>query len=279
MKRSRQVEFDEIGYWSEIKLSILEEYAKPYNQILHSKKLKTVYIDAFAGAGHHVSKGTGELVKGSPMRALSVQPPFDMLHFVDMDDSRTEELKRLSIEHQNVMVHSGDANLILPRDVYPNVRYDQYRRGLCILDPYGLHLDWNLIQQAGASGSIEIFLNFPVMDMNMNVLWHDPESVPPLQQQRMSRFWGDESWKSAAYSATGNLFGFLEKGSNEDVAVAFQKRLRSIAGFKVVPDPIPMRNSTGATVYYLFFAAHQALASDIVTSIFNKYRNRGNHNG
>ena len=85
MKKPRLLEFDEVGYWSEVKLSILEEYARPYNQILRSKRLTTVYIDAFAGAGHHLAKGSGEVIKGSPMRALTVQPPFDMLHFVDMD--------------------------------------------------------------------------------------------------------------------------------------------------------------------------------------------------
>ncbi len=213
------------------------------------------------------------MVKGSPMRALSVQPPFDLLHFVDMDRARTDELRRLSAEQKNVTVHAGDANEILPRDVYPNVRYDQFRRGLCILDPYGLHLDWQVIQQAGESHSIEIFLNFPVMDMNMNVLWHDPNKVSQVHKQRMNRFWGDGSWEKAAY-AVPNLFGF-EKGSNQDVAVAFQERLKRVAGFKAVPDPMPMRNSTGAIVYYLFFAAHQPVASEIVKSIFDKYRNRG----
>lgn len=279
MKSPRLLEFDEIGYWSEVKLSILQEYAKPYNQILRSKNLTTVYIDAFAGAGHHLAKSTGALVKGSPMRALEVQPPFDLLHFIDMDSARSEELRRLSLNHPNVTVHSEDANLVLPRDVYPQVRFDQYRRGLCILDPYGLHLDWKVIQGAGDSRSIEIFLNFPVMDMNMNVLWHDANKVSATQRERMTRFWGDDSWRGAAYNTTGNLFGYEEKGSNEDVAAAFQKRLKEVAGFKVVPEPIPMRNSTGATVYYLFFAAHVSVASDIVTSIFNKYRNAGEKRG
>lgn len=280
MKKSRLLEFDEIGYWSEVKLSILEEYAKPYNQILHSKSLKTVYIDAFAGAGHHLAKGSGEMIKGSPMRALDVQPPFDFLHFVDMNDTRTDELKRLSIDRPNVTVHSGDANIVLPRDVYPQVRYDQYRRGLCILDPYGLHLDWNVIQGAGDSGSIEIFLNFPVMDMNMNVLWHDAEKVNTVQRERMTRYWGDDSWRTAAYRTEQSLFGpYEEKSSNDDVARAFQKRLKDVAGFKVVPEPIRMRNRNGATVYYLFFAAHQSVASNIVTSIFNKYRNTGEKHG
>ncbi len=279
MAKAGELEFDSIGYWSEVKLAILEEYAKPYNQILKSRRLTTVYIDAFAGAGHHIAKETGELVKGSPLRALSVTPAFDLLHFVDMNDTRSSELKRLSAQHSNVTVHSGDANEILLRDVYPQVRYDQYRRGLCILDPYGLHLDWSLIQAAGESQSIEIFLNFPVMDMNMNVLWHDTDRVNALQAERMTRFWGDSSWRDAAYSTTGNLFGIAEKTSNDEVASAFRERLKKVAGFKDVPEPIPMRNRTGATVYYLFFAAHQAVASSIVTEIFNKYRNVGVRHG
>lgn len=269
------LEFDEIGYWSEVKLSILDDYAKPYNQILRSNGLKTVYIDAFAGAGHHIAKGSGELVKGSPARALTVDPPFDFFHFVDMDHSRTEELARLSSMYSTAKIYHGDANVILPRDVFPEVQWKQYRRALCILDPYGLDLDWALIEAAGKSKTIEIFLNFPVMDMNRNVLWHDDQRVQAVQRERMTRFWGDESWYADAYSAENNLFGYPEKVSNDEVAAAFRKRLKDVAGFKSVPAPIPMRNSTGATVYYLFFAAHKPVAENIVTDIFNKYRGAG----
>jgi hypothetical protein len=56
---------------------------------------------------------------------------------------------------------------------------------------------------------------------------------------------------------------------------AFRKRLKEVAGFKYVPDPIPMKNKSGATIYYLFFASQKPVAAGIVTSIFNKYRNRG----
>jgi three-Cys-motif partner protein len=276
-KRSSLLEFDEIGYWSQVKLSILNEYAKPYNEILRAKKLKTVYIDAFAGAGHHFAKESGELIKGSPVRALEIMPPFDFLHFVDMDNTRTEELSRLSAGRENVKIYHGDANIILPQQVFTQVKYEQFRRALCILDPYGLDLDWNVIASAGALKTTEIFLNFPVMDMNRNVLWHDMERVVSAQQDRLTRFWGDESWKKAAYSGAANLFNYPEKLTNEEVAAAFQERLRKVAGFKVVPDPIPMRNSTGAIVYYLFFAAQQPVAADIVTQIFNKYKHAGEH--
>jgi three-Cys-motif partner protein len=72
------LKFDEIGYWSEVKLEIVKKYASAYSTILASQQYikKYLYIDAFAGAGTHISKRTGEFVPGSPMNALLIQPPF-----------------------------------------------------------------------------------------------------------------------------------------------------------------------------------------------------------
>jgi three-Cys-motif partner protein len=273
-----RLKIDEIGYWSEVKLSILEEYAKPYNQILLSRKpkLHPIYIDGFAGAGHHMAKGSDRMIEGSPTRALNVEPPFDFLHFVDIDGMRVAELKRLSAGRSNVCVHEGDCNKVLTSEVFPTISFANYQRALCILDPYGLHLNWETIRMAGESKVIEIFLNFPVMDMNMNVLWHNSERVSELQRERMTKFWGDNSWEEAAYPTTQGLFGAMqEKGSNQDVAEAFRARLKKIAGFKHVPEPMPMRNSKGAIVYFLFFAAQQPTADKIVKDIFAKYAHYG----
>jgi three-Cys-motif partner protein len=91
----------------------------------------------------------------------------------------------------------------------------------------------------------------------------------------MTAFWGDESWRQVAYTTTRDLFDHPEKEDNAVVAEGFRQRLLNVAGFKHVPDPLPMRNSKGATVYYLFFASQKPAAEDIVTDIFNKYRLRG----
>ena len=99
---STKLKIDEIGYSSEIKLAILDEYAKPYNQILHKNGFKTVYIDGFAGAGHHRAKGSDRVIEGSPQRALNVQPPLDYLHFVDIDIDRVHALKKLADGKANV---------------------------------------------------------------------------------------------------------------------------------------------------------------------------------
>ncbi len=154
------VKLDEIGYWSEVKLDIIKEYAKAYSIIMNAQRniQKYLYIDGFAGAGEHISKRTKEYLPGSPLNA----------------------------------------------------------------------------------------------------------------------FWGDDSWRNVAYTKTKGLFyDFKEKTSIEPVVKAYQDRLKKVASFAYVPDPIPMRNSMGAIVYYLFFASPKKTGAKIVKDIFDKYKNRG----
>ena len=275
---SKAPRLDEIGDWSELKLEILAKYASAYTRILRANRLHPIYIDGFAGAGEHISRQTGELVPGSPLNALAIQPPFEKIHLVDLKPERVDNLERLVAGDDRVQCYTGDANAVLLERVLPSVTFEAYERALCVLDPYGLNLNWEVIRMAGKSGIIEMFLNFPVMDINRNVLWR---SGDPRRKNvdRMNAFWGDESWRDAAYSSEGNLFGEPEKQSNEAVVAGFRHRLKKVAGFKYVPDPAPMRNSIGAVVYYLFFAAQEPEASDIVTSILNRYRSQGRLRG
>lgn len=270
--------YDEIGYWSEIKLDIVREYASAYSRIMAAQRhprLTHVYIDAFAGAGMHISRTSGEYVPGSPLNALLVDPPFAEYHLIDLDSRKVQSLRSLVQNHPEVRIYEGDCNDILLNKVFPRVAFGDYRRALCLLDPYGLQLDWSVLQVAGQMKSIEVFLNFPVMDMNRNVLWRIPENVDPKQAARMTGFWGDESWRQAAYDTKRNLFGWEEKTDNQTIVDAFRSRLRTVAGFKNVPQPIPMRNLHGAVVYYLFFASQKPVAAGIVQEIFRKYSDRG----
>ena len=63
------VEYDEIGIWSEVKLAIIKEYASAYTTIMEAyrreriRRLRWIYIDAYAGPGYHLSKTSGEVVE------------------------------------------------------------------------------------------------------------------------------------------------------------------------------------------------------------------------
>jgi len=153
-------EFDEIGYWSEVKLDIVREYASAYSKILTTKKLPHIYVDAFAGAGQHISKTTGEFVHGSPSNALNVQPPFREYHFIDLNASKIENLHRIAGARRDVHIYEGDCNEVLVQKIYPTLQFESYRRALCLLDPYGLDLKWEVIFRAGQLGTVDMFLNF-----------------------------------------------------------------------------------------------------------------------
>ncbi len=278
MSRKSELKFDKVGYWSEIKLDIIKDYASAYSKILAAQqkpRLHHIYIDAFAGAGVHISKSTGEFVQGSPVNAILVEPPFCEYHLIDLDRRKIALLKELVEGRSDVHIHEGDGNNILLKDVFPRVLFKDYRRGLCLLDPYGLDLKWEVIKTAGQMQSIDVFLNFPVADINRNVLWRNPEGVDTSDIARMNAFWGDDSWREIAYTTKRSLFGFEEKVDNETIAEGFRKRLLNVAGFKQVPRPLPMRNSRGVIVYYLFFASQKPVAMNIVQAIFSKYRKRG----
>ena len=271
--------FDEIGYWSELKLEIVKSYAQQYSTILAKQPgLHHVYIDGFSGGGKHVSKTTGEFVKGSPLNALEIDPPFEEYYLIDLDGDKVDALRSAVGDRPDVHVIRGNCNVVLLEEVFPQVQFKDFRRGLCLLDPYGLHLNWEVIKKAGEMGTVELFLNFPIMDMNRNVLWREPEKVSPTAVDRMTSFWGDESWREEVYKPASQLglfdLGPQEKQENQAVAAAFRRRLREVSGFAEVPEPLPMRNSRGAVVYYLFFASQRPVALKIIKHIFDKYRGR-----
>ncbi len=279
---------DEIGDWSVDKLRILKDYSAAYAVILQhqrnertgKKQFFTGYIDAFAGAGEHIHKGTGALVKGSPQIALELATQFDHYDFIDLNPERVGRLQKLAQERSNVTIHHGDCNEILLKTVLPKYRYEDFRRALCFLDPYSLQLDWNVMKTAGRMRSVEIFLNFPIHDMNRNAKRKNIGDVDTTSRERMTKFWGDESWHAAMFapSKQAPLPGLfddatpdLEKVDQASFVSAFQRRLRDVAGFKHVPNPVPMRNTKGAVVYYLFFASNNPTGDRIAKDILKKY--------
>ena len=157
--------------------------------------------------------------------------------------------------------------------MFPHLLYENYVRALCFHDPYGLHLDWEVVKQARQLRTVDLFINYPVMDANRNVLWRRPEGVQIDQKARLDRWWGDRSWEAAVYNQQGSLFGeesALVKGERDATVRGYRRRLKDVAGFEYVPSPIPMKNSKDNAVYWLFFASRNRTGARIVSDIFTK---------
>jgi three-Cys-motif partner protein len=112
--------FDEIGYWSELKLEIIRKYAAAYTKIITASGFHPFYIDGFAGAGIHISKKTREYVSGSPLNALNTQPPFEKLFLVDLNTGKANHLREIAVGYKNVYIFDGDCNSVLLEKVFPN---------------------------------------------------------------------------------------------------------------------------------------------------------------
>ncbi|MFZ0272909.1 MAG: three-Cys-motif partner protein TcmP [Acidobacteriaceae bacterium] len=272
-------EYDEIGIWSEVKLAIVRDYLPAYTTILNAQRgkapsLQWIYIDAYAGPGYHLSKRTGETVEGSPLIALGVTPAFSEYHFIDTNPKRVLKLRELAGPRGDVFTYDRDCNEVLLKEVFPRATWSAFRRAVCLLDPYNIDLTWEVIETAGKMGTIELFLNFMIMDINRNALRRDPSKAIPSKVAQMTRLCGGDEWLDIGYDKQDTLFGEVvqTKVSNERVSEWFRKRLMDKAGFKYVPKPMPMKTKTNSVIYYLYFAGHKTSASNIVTDIFDKYR-------
>lgn len=128
----------------------------------------------------------------------------------------------------------------------------------------------------------EIFLNFPLMDMNRNILHKELVSADSEQIGRMNRFCGTEEWKDILYKENRQIGLFNDSGDSDKLKIVngniklgewFRKeRLEKCAGFKYVPEPVLMRNSKGGPLFFLFFASHKEKGEKIARDIFNNYR-------
>jgi len=52
----------------------------------------------------------------------------------------------------------------------------------------------------------------------------------------------------------------------------FTNRLKTVAGFEFVVEPVPMRNSNNAVVYYLMFASNNSTGHKIAKQVMKGYR-------
>jgi three-Cys-motif partner protein len=265
---------DKVGPWTEVKLDIVARYAKEYSKILSKQSLHHIYIDAFAGDGYHQSREKNRLVLGSPSVAYRVEPPFRDYYFIDLSGTKVRKLERAFGNDAEVHIYQGNCNEILLSNVFPNCRYDDYKRALCLLDPYSFDYEWRVVEKAGRMGSIELFLHFPTHALNRAVFLKELSKAADNQLEKLKRFWPDDSYLDF-YSSDCLLYDDMgiKTANNVEIVNTYCDKLRDIASFKYIPEPLPMKNTKGATVYYLIFATHNPRGVKIVKYIFDKYRN------
>lgn len=279
---------DEIGKWSVDKLTMLQEYLTAYTNILKNTNKNNRwckgchYVDAFAGSVYPKLKEKDDIIEGSPLRALKVNPSFDSFIFIDINKKRIEENiepLRVLFPDKNITTLCEDANDAILNKVLPRFcgKENPYR-GFIFLDPYGLQLKWTTIEAIGKNRAYDILVNFSVMGVVRQL-----GDKKPLEhmESHITDVFGTDEWKNISYREDKQLTLFdtkekilQRKKENlvEDLVEFYRERLKSI--FPYVSDAVIMKNSKNGPLYSLVLASHASLAVKKMHEIFKRQQRK-----
>lgn len=278
------------GGWTADKLNRLGKYLSAYTTIFtrneRARFLRTTYVDAFAGTGAYTPQQTSqaspnmfdpdadvaidEFRSGSARIALQIEPSFDRYIFIEQQPERVSDLRRLASEYQRkiVKVVEGDANSELV-EFCTKTEWRQ-NRAVGFLDPYGAQVDWSTIAIIASTRSIDLWWLFPVGAV-LRMLPHSARP-PPAWAAKLDRILGTPAWLDEFYKVNRveTLFG-QDDQNRRDATVETVRRFlvcRLTSEFAgVAQQPLVLRNSRGAPLFFLCFAAGHPKGAKIAIRI------------
>lgn len=279
------------GGWTEEKLELLTKYLKAYLTIFtrnpRARMLHTVYVDAFAGAGYirRPQKDTNqidlfedlaaydaqEFIKGSAVRALELNPGFGEYLFLERDPERFGELETLKKKHpgKRISVKNVEANEYLR--AWCGRTDWRGTRAVIFLDPYGMQVDWSLVEEIARTKGVDLWLLFPLGAALMRLL-QKRQPPPQTWADRVTTVLGTDAWQDEFYKSrrSDTLFGTEETEEREAdyqvVADFFMRRLNGIFA-QVARNPRVLRNSRNCPLYLFCFAAGNPVGAPTAVKI------------
>ncbi len=198
------------GDWTTEKLERVRKYLQAYTTIFArnpaAQKLIPIYVDAFAGTGYRshplrvgdetpllaelVEPETEAFLKGSAQIALEVEPPFKRYLFIEKDAAHAKELEKLKAKFPNkaqvIQIERTEANAYLKSWC---ARTDWcVSRAVMFLDPYGMQVDWPLIEAIARTQAIDLWLLFP-LGVAVSRLLTRNEPPPVEWAKALTRIW------------------------------------------------------------------------------------------
>jgi three-Cys-motif partner protein len=242
---------------------------------MEKRRFKYAYIDGFAGTGYHelpneecvtLFQDLGEpeveeFLDGSASIALQVEPRFNKYIFIEKSKKKISELEKLRLEFPekspDIAIVNADANEYLSELCLKRTWKD--RRAVLFIDPFGMQLSWETLAAIGKTEAIDTWILFPVSAVNR--LLKKDGNIPPAWHRRLQIMFGESAWFDTFFpeDKSTRLFGDdramrRKVGNIEAISDYFNNRLATaFAG--VAPNPYTLRNTKGAPLFLLCFAA------------------------
>jgi three-Cys-motif partner protein len=283
------------GAWTEQKLAklkgYLEAYAKIFSQNPKAQYFDTYYVDAFAGTGSRSEAATDsksaslfpelddpdvtKFRKGSARIALDINPGFKKYLFIEEKQERVRELEKLKIDYPSkaaqILIKRGEANIAL-NQWCKNIDWKK-TRAVVFLDPYGMQVEWSLLETIANTKAIDLWLLFPLGTGVMRILTKKGQP-PPEWSARLTKLFGNDEWKQRFYQ-TNMEADMFDGGSKsyravdcKQVASYLVERLSTIFA-QVQKTPYVLYNSKKCPLYLLAFAVGNEKGAPTALKIAN----------
>ena len=293
--------------WTEDKLDCFQKYVKAYLTIMNAYRekfrWKLVYFDGFAGSGSREQSlvadekamslfgeelhDASELhpYQGAAERVVQIEQQmrgFDEYWFIDKNEQNITSLELKLAEYQTrgkKIFRPNDANeevLNLGR----RLREHPKTKVLCLLDPFGMSINWDSIVALAGNG-IDLWILVPTGSIVNRLIQKNGELRYP---EKLEDFFGlpqqvifDRFYEKK--EAEANLFDMgreeVRKVKNiiGEIDQLYRDQLGQIFPY-VTSEPLVMRNSRGLPIFHFVCASHNETAVKIAQQIINKKQKR-----
>ncbi len=194
-----------VGTWADEKHDRVSYYAKLFSTGMKAKWDERIYIELYAGAGYSKIRDTARIIAGSPIRALSLEHPFDKYIFCEKGAEELEALRarvnRTAPSARVAFIH-GDCNERVDDILAEIPAHGPSHRvlSLCFVDPYDIGIKFETLRRLSAKFMDFLVLLALYMDANRNYERYVSEDALKVDEFVGSATWR-ERWRVAQQNA------------------------------------------------------------------------------
>lgn len=255
----------EVGEWTQNKLGILQSYLGPFAKACTSAG-RWYFVDTMAGSGLCRIRESGQILRGSTLIALNVDPPFAGVLSLELERASAEALARRTAPFgERARVVNADANQRLAAELAAFIPRD--KPVLILMDPEGTELDWATVSAAARHrvGKKKVELLILFMTTGVPRMLPVERDIELHNEMRLNRLFPPEAdWRRVWEERRD---GLIEPGEARQRYVAeYSKGLEGL-GYKHVLNR-EVRQQNGALVYHLLFATDDDTGKRIMEDVF-----------
>ena len=267
------------------------------NSFREKNKWKLIYFDGFAGSGSRneakkeansdllqelfrdycLDEAELETYKGAAERVLSIpQKGFDFYYFVDKDPESSAMLKQRLSKYEKIKrleFRNSDANKQIEM-LAKAMHNDNSLAALVLLDPFGMQVDWNSIEQLKGTRT-DLWILIPTGVIVNRLLDRKGELT---HIEKLTLFFGkDENFLRDYFykrKKVDTLFGETEiiekvKKPIEKIAELYIEQLKTIFDY-VTEKPLVLYNTRNTPIFHFACASNNQTAIKIASQIIKK---------